>query len=74
MVALLAFLTKAISDNPLVSRDISVMNWIVGWGLTTFFEVVSFVTGAPRAEYNYGPVGIASLYFRGKFAEQWCSA
>ena len=50
-------------DNPSASQDIRVMNWIVGWnmrGLTTFFDVVSFVTSA-KAGIIYGPVGIGFL-------------
>ncbi len=44
------------------------MNWIVGWnlrGLTTFFDVVSFVTSA-EAGIIYGPVGIGFLLLLGK--------
>ena len=68
LVALLALLTKAISDNPSASQDIRVMNWIVGWdlrGLTTFFDIVSFVTSS-KAGFIYGPLGIIFLLLLGK--------
>jgi len=68
LVALLALLTIAISDNPMASQDERVMNWIVGWdlwGLTTYFEVVSFLTGT-QAGLIYGPVGILFLLLLGK--------
>ena len=44
------------------------MNWIVGWdlrGLTTFFDIVSFVTSS-KAGIIYGPLGIISLLLLGK--------
>jgi len=68
LVALLTLLTRAISDNPSASPDVSVMNWIVGWdlwGLTTYFEVVSFVTSS-KAGFIYGPLGIIFLLLLGK--------
>ncbi len=30
LIALLALLTKAVSDNPMASQDVRVMDWIVG--------------------------------------------
>jgi len=68
LVALLALLTKAISDNPMSSQDERVMNWIVGWdlpGLTTFFDVVSAVTSS-QAGFIYGPLAIIFLLLLGK--------
>ncbi len=68
LATLLDLLTKAIMDNPSASQDMRVMNWIVGWdlrGLTTFFDVVSFVTSA-KAGIIYGPVGIGFLLLLGK--------
>ena len=68
LVALLAGLTKVISDNPMASQDVRVMDWIVGWdlwGLTTYFEVVSFLTST-NAAFIYGPLGIIFLLLLGK--------
>jgi len=68
LVALLALLTKAISDNPSASQDVRVLNWIAGWdlrGLTTYFEVVSFVASA-KSGFIYGPLGIIFLLLLGK--------
>lgn len=44
------------------------MTWIAGWdlrGLTTFFDVVSFVTSS-KAGFIYGPLGIIFLLLLGK--------
>ena len=68
LAALLAVLTRVISDNPMASQDVRVMDWIVGWdlrGLTTYFEVVSFLTGT-NAAFIYGPSGIIFLLLLGK--------
>ena len=68
LVALLALLTKAISDNPSASQDIRVLNWIAGWdlpGLTTVFDVVEFVTSS-KAGIIYGPLAIIFLLLLGK--------
>ena len=68
LATLLALLTIAIMDNPTPSQDIRVMNWIVGWdlrGLTTFFDVVSFVTSA-FAGAIYVPLGLIFLLLLGK--------
>ena len=68
LVALLALLTKAISDNPMSSQDVSVMNWIIGWdlwGLTTYFKVVSFLAST-KAGFIYGPLGIIFLLLLGQ--------
>ena len=70
-VALLALLTKAITDNPMASQDLSVMNWIVGWdlwGLSTYFEVVSFFTSS-KAGLIYGPLGI--IFWRSLLITAW---
>ncbi len=68
LVALMALLTIAVVDNPSASQDIRVMNWIVGWdlpGLTTFFDVVEFVTSS-KAGIIYFPLGIIFLLLLGK--------
>ena len=68
LAALLSLLTKAIIDNPSPSQDIRVMDWVVGWdlrGLTTFFDIVSFVTG-PEPGIIYGLMGVAFLLLLGK--------
>ncbi len=61
-----------VPDDPDRVPDIRGMNWamdgIVGWGLwglTTFFDVVSFVTSA-EAGIIYGLVGIGFLLLLGK--------
>jgi len=67
-VALLALLTNAMSDNSIPSQDVRVADWIVGWdlkGLTTFFDVVSFVSSS-KAGFIYGPLGIIFLLLLGK--------
>ena len=68
LVTLLVLLTVAIKDNPTPSQDVSVLDSVAGWdlrGLTTFFDVVSFVTSA-WAGIIYGSVGIAFLLLLGK--------
>jgi len=68
LVALLALLTNAMSDNSIPSQDVTVSEWIVGWdlwGLTNFFDVVSFVTSS-KAGFIYGPLGIIFLLLLGK--------
>jgi len=68
LATLLALLTKAILDNPTPSQDVRVLDWVAGWdlrGLTTFFDVVSFVTSA-KAGIIYGAVGIGFLLLLGK--------
>ncbi len=48
LATLLGLLTKAIKDNPEPSQDVSVLESVAGWdlwGLTDFFEVVSFLPG-----------------------------
>ena len=68
LATLLALLTRAIIDNPAPSQDRSVMDAVVGWdlwGLTSFFEVVSFLTGA-WAGVIYGSLGIGFLLLMGK--------
>jgi len=68
LVALLALLTIAVSDNPSASQDIRVMNWIVGWdqpGLNSFFDVVSAVTHT-EVGLIYGTLAIIFLLLLGK--------
>ena len=68
LAALLALLTKAIMDNPDLSQDIRIMDWVAGWdlrGLTTFFDIVSFVTG-PEPGIIYGLMGVTFLLLLGK--------
>ena len=68
LASLLALLTKAIMDNPTPSQDIRVMDWVAGWdlwGLTTFLDIVSFVTG-PEPGIIYGLIGVTSLLLLGK--------
>ncbi|MCH7737543.1 MAG: phosphatase PAP2 family protein, partial [Chloroflexi bacterium] len=68
LAALLALLTKTIMDNPTSSQDIRVMDWVAGWdlwGLTTFFDLVSFVTG-PEPGIVYGLMGVTFLLLLGK--------
>ncbi|MCH8298430.1 MAG: phosphatase PAP2 family protein, partial [Chloroflexi bacterium] len=68
LATLLALLTKAIMDNPTPSQDIRVLDWVAGWdlrGLTTFFDVVSFVTG-PEPGIIYGLLGVTFLLLLGK--------
>ncbi len=68
LVALLSLLTQAIMDNPTPSQDVDVLKSVAGWdlrGLTTFFEVVSFLTSA-WAGVIYGTVGIGFLLLLGK--------
>ena len=68
LAASLALLTKTIMDNPTPSQDIRVMDWVVGWdlrGLTTFFDIVSFVTG-PEPGIIYGLMGVTFLLLLGK--------
>ena len=68
LATLLGLLTKAISESPMSSQDITVRNWIVGWdlpGVTTFFDAVSIVTSA-EAGLIYGPLGIIFLLLLGK--------
>jgi len=68
LVTLLTLLTKAIMDNPTPSQDVRVLDWVAVWdlrGLSTFFDVVSFVTSA-KAGIIYGGVGIGFLLLLGK--------
>ena len=68
LATLLALLTIAIKDNPTPSQDQSVLDSVAGWdlrGLTTFFDVVSFATGA-WAGIIYGALGIGFLLLMGK--------
>ena len=68
LAALLALLTTVIADNPMASQDVRVMDWIVGWdlrGVTTYFEVLSFLTGM-NAAFIFGPLGIIFLLLMGK--------
>ena len=66
LVTLLALLTNAMSDNSIPSQDRTVSDWIVNWGgVTTFFDVVSFVTSA-KAGFIYGPLGLIFLLLLGK--------
>ena len=68
LVALLALLTNAMSDNSIPSQDRRVADSIVGWdlrGLTTLFDIVSSVTGA-KAGFIYGPLGLIFLLLLGK--------
>ena len=68
LVALLAILTISVSDNPSISQDLRVMNWIVDWdlsGLTTYFNLVSAVTHA-QADIVYGVLGVTFLILLGK--------
>ena len=68
LATLLALLTKAIMDDPTPSQDIKVLDWVAGWdlrGLTTFFDVVSFVTG-PEPGIIYGLLGVTFLLLLGK--------
>lgn len=68
LVALLAILTVSVSDNPSISQDLRVMNWIVDWdlpGLTTYFNLVSAVTHT-QARIVYGVLGVAFLILLGK--------
>ena len=68
LAALLALLTVAINDNPTPSQDVAVLDWVVGRdfpGLGTFFEVLSFLTGA-EAGLIYGSVGMAFLLLLGR--------
>ncbi len=68
LATLLALLTIAIQDNPAPSQDVSVLASVAGWdlwGLTTFFDVVSFVTGA-KAGIIYGALGMGFLLMMGK--------
>ena len=68
LATLLTLLTKAIVDNPTPSQDVRVLDSVAGWdlpGLTTFFDVVSFLTGA-EAGIIYGALGIGFLLLMGK--------
>jgi len=72
LAALLAVLTQAVIDVTDRTQDIKTMNWamdgLVGWdfwGVTTFFDVVSAVTGT-KAGIVYGTLGITFLLFLGK--------
>jgi len=68
LATLLALLTKAIMDNPTPSQDVSVLESVAGWdlwGLTTFFDVVSFLTG-PEPGIIYGGLGMGFLLLMGK--------
>ncbi|MCH8297225.1 MAG: phosphatase PAP2 family protein [Chloroflexi bacterium] len=68
LVALLALLTKAVSDNPMASQDVRVMNWIVGWdlpGLNFYFDGVSAVTHT-QVGVIYGALAIIFLLLLGK--------
>ena len=79
LATLLTLLTIAVEDLPEAAdvlpdrlQEIRGMNWardeIVGWnlwGLTTFFKVVSFLTGA-KAGIIYGALGIGFLLLMGK--------
>ena len=72
LAALLAVLTQAVIDVTDRTQDIKTMNWamdgLVGWdfwGVTTFFDVVSAVTGA-KAGIVYGTLGITFLLLLGK--------
>jgi len=68
LVALLAILTVSVSDNPSVSQDLRVMNWIVDWhlpDLTTYFNLVSGVTHT-QAGIVYGVLGVTFLILLGK--------
>ena len=65
---LLALLTTAIINNPMPSQDIAVMNWVSSRdfpGLGTFFNVLSFLTGA-EAGAIYGTVGFVFLFLMGQ--------
>ena len=47
LVLLLTLLTMAIMDNPTLSQDIRILDWIVGWdfwGMTTLLKIVSTIT------------------------------
>ena len=68
LAVLLSLVTKAIMDNPSPPQDIRIMEWVAGWdfrGLTTFFNIVSFVTG-PRPGIVYGLMGVTFLLLLGK--------
>ena len=68
LATLLAFLTRAIMDNPLPAQDVRVMEWIAGWdlpGLDRLSAVVEFVTGA-KAGFIYIPLGLGFLLLMGK--------
>ena len=76
LATLLGLLTKAIKDNPTPSQDVSVLESVAGWdlwGLTNFFEVVSFLTG-PEPGIVYGALGIGFLLLMVKPARRWCLA
>ena len=63
LAALLALLTTVIAGNPMASQDVRVMDWIVGWdlrGVTTYFEVLSFLTGM-NAAFIFGPLGSVGI-------------
>ena len=63
---LLGLLTNAMSDNSIPSQDVRVADWILGWrGVTTFFDVISFVTSS-KAGFIYGPLGLIFLLLLGK--------
>ena len=68
LATLLTLLTKAVVDDPDLSQDIRLMNWIVGWdlwGLTTFFNLTSAATSA-EAGIVYGSLGVMFLLLLGK--------
>ena len=68
LVALMALLTKAVSDHPSASQDVRVMNWIVSWdlrGLPTYFEVFTSVAHTQIGAL-YGSLGIIFLLLLGK--------
>ena len=68
LAALLSLLTKAIMDDPSPPQDITFMDWVAGWdvwGLTTLFDIVSFVTG-PEPGIIYGVMGVTFLLLLGK--------
>ena len=68
LVALLAILTVSVSDNPSISQDLRVMNWIVDWDLpdlTTYINLVSGVTHT-QAAIVYGVLGVTFLILLGK--------
>ena len=68
LAVLLSLVTKAIMDNPSPPQDIRIMEWVAGWdfrGLTTFFNIVSFVTG-PRPGIVYGLMRVTFLLLLGK--------